>query len=548
MSKSILVVCNDETRYSMISLGLKGLKYKVDVYPELAWFATNTRASRKKFTDDAEAMLEKKKRDTDLPTLIIIDALARRAENVLKVIEGQAARNLLEWLQEFCPTVPVLVVAAAPTQDVERLVVGRPNTALWRMNHSDSGGRRDVFAETLAGIAPAQALAEKRRETHHITIDVRRNSACYRLSNGRYEFLSSNPIAYGQNATIDRFMDRIERLTPWRDGSNTPPDKLWSKTAVELGGALYEMLMRYTVGSHVQHLLAHPSIAADGVPPEIDVRFEIDSDDNDYNDLFKLPFELLNDSTGDGVMCSRVPMARRVRINRSGDWAEAPLATTREALRVLFMHADVKGHVALRKLDSEETEPARTFAELPTIGKEFELLQKLAKAHPGQMAEPELIGHPDKKLFGKALCEALRTELKSRKYDLFHFCGHSATLADGQTYLIFPDDAEGYGFGVPIGLVAEWLRDSDTRMVVLSSCEGASARTARETMRVGIERLIGFRWKVEADLCEQYFQCFYEKYLVDQNLCEAYRFACNELKLARGGSTAWASAVAVLRD
>ncbi|QCP52771.1 CHAT domain-containing protein [Trinickia violacea] len=548
MSQPILIVCGKDQTGTTIQMSLGDLCDAEARYPELAYFLGNHPPIRVNTAAFAKSFLSDRPDPTATPVLIVIDALVRESDEVNLVVEGSAAIGLMDWLDEYRPRIPVLTVAATPTEKVERRVVARANAALWRMNVSDASGRRDVLAETLAGIVPEDAQLGRARQTRHITIDVRRNSACYRLSNGRYEFLSSNPIAYAHDKRLDRLIDKIERLTPWPNEASGRPYGDWYERVIDVGGALYELLMRDTVGVHVKDLLRNPSNAPDGTPPSVDLSFEIDSEDNDYVNLFKLPFELLNDSAYDGVMCSRVPMVRRLRIKRTDAYAEVVPPPPHAPLRVLFMDANVSGNVRLRKRQSPLEENARTFARLSTADKELAILEHFARSLGAErMATPEVIGRPAGELVGAALCDSVRAKLLEGHYDLFHFCGHSATLDDGQTYLIFPGES-GKAEAVPIGYVAEWLRMGHTRMVVLSSCEGASAMTALETMRVGVERMLGFRWKVEEDMCVEYFRRFYEKYLVDQNLCESYRFACNELRLARDGSPAWASALAVQRD
>lgn len=561
MNGRILFVCNDRQRKLIVENALKALERSHALYPELHYFlghpchVVRHVAAALKFVDQAAKATKAAalpQAESGLPVLIILDAEAPRASNdIMRPIEGQAAADLLEWLQRDYPRVPVLVISKVASARVERLVVSRRHAGLWRMNVTDETGERDLFAEALAGIAPVAPGEGQRLPMRHITVDVSHNSASYRLSNGKYEFLSSNPIAYAHEQSLDFLFKSAASFTPWNDEAQVTAHKAWYQNLKTLGGLLYEVLMRDTVGDHLSELLSDYVLAPRPDQRDIDLRFEIGADNDHYSDLFMLPFELLNDSRSAGVMCLRVPMARRVRLRQSASQrgvTSASHPTPDGPLHVLFIDANVSGNVRLSKLHSPTSESAKTFAKLSTASKELKILQDCALSlGPERMAPPDVIGGLADGLVGEDLFAALQKYLEEGKYDLVHFCGHSATLDDGKTYLIFPGD-NGKATGVSVGLFAEWLGLGETRMVVLSSCEGASAMTAGETMRYGVKRMVGFRWRVEENQCVEYFRHFYEKYLAQQDLGESYRFACNALERKKDGDPAWASVLAVSID
>ena len=149
---------------------------------------------------------------------------------------------------------------------------------------------------------------------------------------------------------------------------------------------------------------------------------------------------------------------------------------------------------------------------------------------------------------GIALRDQIKTHLLEGHYDIFHFCGHSTTLSDGSTFLILPGD-KGEALSLSVRAVAEWAREGKCRLVALSSCRGSSVRTAIETMRRGVEAVVGFRWDVDDRICIEYFRQFYRAYLIDdRSISEAYRDACRSVQLTDLGSPLWASALAVVRD
>ncbi|MNN73860.1 CHAT domain protein [compost metagenome] len=89
------------------------------------------------------------------------------------------------------------------------------------------------------------------------------------------------------------------------------------------------------------------------------------------------------------------------------------------------------------------------------------------------------------------------------------------------------------------------------KLLVLSSCSGASVRTALEVMRAGAAGVLAFRWQVEEESCALYIERFYDVYLdaaQPKGLAEAYRYACKAAQGDAGDLPTWASAMAIVRD
>ncbi|KVL96222.1 hypothetical protein WT02_15935 [Burkholderia stagnalis] len=549
MQRPILIVTGKDQTQVTIYKSLEDLKFAKKQYPELRYFLNGHERLRLNTVESAKKLLDPWSGEKIAPVLIILDALVSQSTAPV-AREGTAAVDFMEWLDKFHPSIPILVVTTEQqTENVERKVLTRNNASLWR---TESPDQRNVLAEALAGIAPAKSMTADARETRRITIDVGRESARYRVSNGRYEFLSSSRISYARRATLDRLIAKVEGFTPWPTTGPLVPKERWYEDAIEDGQKLFDVLIRDTVGTHPIELLKNPPLSPETDPPKLDLRFEIDDNLSDYEKLFKLPFELVNDIDSDGVLCARIPMARRIRVNRT-ELEESKGADTfadaGRALRVLFMDANVSGNVRLQKSESPIMTRSYTFAPLKTTAKELAVLQSCAATlGVEKMEPPEVVGRAQDGLVGDSLREEVRSKLTHGCFDIFHFCGHSITLDDGLTYLIFPGERD-TPLAVSIREVADWLRMGHCKTVVLSSCEGASALTAIETMRRGVEGMLGFRWMVEENLCVEYFRRFYESYLIRKSsFCEAYRFACSQLQLAKDGSPAWASALAVLRD
>jgi hypothetical protein len=541
----VLVTDNDDLEENVRN-SVKELEDTLADFPEAKIFA-GAEVKHRSSSTAAKTVLDPILAAAWNPVLIIVDAAVRADTGDLVPGDGAAAIEFLNWIEKKLPDVPVLVAAPEASEDIQRKVLSRRNVSLWgveqdKSTDADSGA---IFAETLAGLALASTKPRRR-----ITIDVRRTCARYRVSNGDYEYVSSGDIAYNELPTIEYLMRRLDKFSPLQNGVVA---LLWEDTLQGFGKNLFDVLIKDTVGPHVVEMLKTTPGVEDASGSEIDLRFEIDVRTPEYERLFKLPFELVNNYEYGNFLCSRVPMARRIRLNSNNDSRRnrSPLSPSPDGtpLKILFVKGNTRNTVTLAR----ETVDGISRYPLPPlrkIQKELEILQEIAKA-PGarRPASVTVMGDEDPPVVGLALRNLLEDRLSKEHFDIVHFAGHSVTLEDdGGTYLIFPDEGEG-GMAVPIGDVAGWLNKGDGHLMVLSSCEGTSVKTAMETMKGGAEGVIGFRWEVDDALCVEYFNRFYRSYLKDgRSYSESFRDACREVYGDFNSLPTWASAVAVLRD
>ncbi|MGA7817595.1 CHAT domain-containing protein [Caballeronia sp.] len=466
---------------------------------------------------------------------------------------------MLDWLEDSKLPIPVLVVATDSLENVERTVLSRKNSAsLWRIGttHVDSS----ALAHTLAGLAPPLPGCP-RSITRRITIKVERTSARYYVRNGQYDFLESGDIPYTERAALDNMISNVEKMSPFTPADTVTKVRVdWYDKAIREGQRLFNVLIRDTVGPHLLALLQNPHTLTEEVcsldgdckqvltPCPLDMRFEIVFGSTDYAKLFQLPFEHVNHSDFDGVLCSRIPMARRVRMMDSPPQIYAKPFVNRP-LRILFMDSDVHGDVSLPKDTVYGKTGTFSFAKLNSSAEELRLLMEL-KARLGEerIAAVDVIGSASLGVFGQDLKNEVEDKLRYGDYGLFHFCGHSVTADDGLTHLLF-HGAQDRPLPVSIRDVAGWMQAGNCKMLVLSSCEGASVLSAIETMRLGAHGMIGFRWVVKDEACLQYFRHFYRSFLEDRRtFSESYQLACEGLRRTSVAEPTWASAVAVVLD
>ena len=105
---------------------------------------------------------------------------------------------------------------------------------------------------------------------------------------------------------------------------------------------------------------------------------------------------------------------------------------------------------------------------------------------------------------------ALDRVIRSDKWDIIHFNGHSIYLAGDK-----PINDRGYVFlpgkigavPVPIKVVADWFNQAN--LVYMSSCQSAEPAFVNALAERGIPTIIGFRWQVSSNGAAQFAGLFY---------------------------------------
>jgi hypothetical protein len=554
--KRILVVTDRDDIQETVEMFFNLLPGEFDAYPDAAYFADTFRP-RRSSTEAAQAELETVVPGRREPILIILDGTVRRKTHDVNPGTGEPATEFLGWLEEHKPGIPVLVLTSTSLEGLELKVLARRNVALLDPKLDGPNGAYVDFAETLAGLA-----SPKRATKRRITIEVGSDAATYHIRNGHYEFVTG-ARAYSAKGDLNFLIDLLDQYSPY--DTNRALKGEWRRVFSMCGKMLFDVLIRDTIGPHLREMLqivpVSPGESAPGgsLPIDVELRFEINGDREDATRLFSLPFELASPNVDEAqtFLCTRVPMARRIRLSDPGCDVRVPVAHAADLavrrcarpLRVLFVKASVSGTVTLVYESTGAPTQSQWLDPLQNTEAEFDVLDEIARANGGAILEPPvMLGGGPEPVVGIALRDQIREHLLKGHYDIFHFSGHSTTLSDGSTFLILPGE-NSEALRLSVRAVAEWARDGGCRLVALSSCRGSSVRTAIETMRRGVEAVLGFRWDVDDLVCIDYFRQFYRAYLIDgRSISEAYCEACRRVQLTELGSPLWASAVAVVRD
>jgi CheY-like chemotaxis protein len=531
----ITLITDDNDNAELIGAACKDLINRTDAHPVVERFV-DSQLTRWVTAATAEAELETM-RVCDNPALIILDIMVRRETRGGIPGTGAAGINLLDWLTARKPDIPVIVLRAQGIEGLEARLLQRLNIESLSIGHDDFNGE---FAKALSWLSVKTPSARRR-----ITVQVGHYDTCYSIKDGHRE-VKSERHQYANEKLLDELGQKTDAFRP--------ACATWQKTVRELGDEVFKSVIHGTLGPHILTLLRQRVPVKNESHPSVDLRFEIFVPRNELAKHFGVPFELAKHPDDiDNYLCTRVPMARRMRfedtqdddINRSAE----PWPPDRR-LRMLFINASFDGSATVQhEVTGEDIEVG--VGRLDNTAAELKVVRYFSTVDGGEVLEPPtVLGGSANRICAQTLHDQFETLVTEGNFDLVHFAGHSVTVdGGGGTFLILPGRG-GRGIGISVREIAEWIRQGGSRLVfVLSSCSGSSLRTAIETMRAGAEAVIGFRWDVNDEACVEYFRRFYKEYLRNKRtLPESYCEACRRIFISKRGLPIWASAIAVVRD
>jgi len=532
----IALITDDNGTAELIDSAREDLTHHMGDHEELKRFI-GSHVTRWASAATAESKLAAMEKDEN-PALIILDILVRKETRGGNPGNGMAGIALLDWLGKEKPNVPVIVLGAQGVEGLAGRLLDRSQIASLSIGNSDLNG---AFVKALSSLT-TRAGSSRRR----ITVRVGHYNARYSIRDG-YRKFKSGSLPYASH----EFLEELGRRTD----AFKPSDPRWQEIVRELGDAVFSSVIAGTIGPHILTQMRQRAPGGGKSPSNVDLRFEIFVPRNEVATFFGVPFELAKPPEDiDNYLCTRVPMARRMRFEdedeEDEDIGSDLMLPLDRKMRMLFINASFKGTAVAQhevtgdRIRLEVGRLENTAAELRTV-------REFATAEGGDVLEPPtVLGGGSSRTSAEKLLHQIEDQVTTGNFDIVHFAGHSVTLPNGGgTFLILPGKS-GEGIAVSVREIAEWIRQGGCDLVfVLSSCSGSSLRTAIETMRAGAKAALGFRWDVNDRACVEYFRRFYAEYLRNKKtLPEAYCEACRRISLSQRGVPIWASAVAVMRD
>jgi CHAT domain-containing protein len=156
--------------------------------------------------------------------------------------------------------------------------------------------------------------------------------------------------------------------------------------------------------------------------------------------------------------------------------------------------------------------------------------------------------------------EAATAALDACKHDLIHFSGHGFyTQLDPDSSGLVLHNAEGDVAMLEALRIRQLLKESRTRFVLLSCCEGAASGDTSHLLdsdylgvmdaiiAAGVPAVLGYRWPVSSSGAMMLAQTFYDKLHQHESLETALLLARQEVRAQLDDQT-WISPILVVQD
>lgn len=481
-------------------------------------------------------------RSRHLPILVIVNAdLRSRGQNGTAELP---AISLIGRLQQLA-SMPLIVKTENPPDTVLRSVIEHPHRLLW----SDTPPAGETVDSALA-----LALEDLVQPTsiRRLIISIAPSSSKFRIMFGSY--------TYTPQSVPHKALEGVVGLINDSEYKPNPSDDLaeWLTKIQPVADRVFARMISEPLGTPITSLIQEthlrPRTPNNGLS-WLDLRFEIEPDKFDGYTLFNLPFELIGSAHSDILkkrhLCRHTPMARRLLLDESPFIRKPEKKTfetqhtdkSNDTKRLLFIGINAQGELSIK---SEKQKNSTTLPKLKHITTEKEYLISLAERLKGRL----VVDVADiKKKHNNELRAYLRNKIYEGHYDIIHFAGHGDTI-DGTAFLAFPDKNQQVK-PFSMASVYDWISGGDCKLLVLSSCNGASEDSAKAAMEAGAAGMLAFRWPVDDEQCVTFIQHFYDAYFdeaTSHRISEAYRCACERTYRDSPTKPTWASAMAVVRD
>ena len=264
-------------------------------------------------------------------------------------------------------------------------------------------------------------------------------------------------------------------------------------------------------------------------------------------DFVGLPFELLYDGEGralaldhpisrmvTGQVCAKTPI----------DAAFFERAQTADPPKALVLSADVSGEVFLK---------GRRFALPPIPGADVEGMKVKGTLEERGWKVMLLAG-------AELTLEAASAALDGCSYDLVHFCGHGFyAQLDPESSGLLLRNQDGDIAVLEALRLRQLLKESRTRLVFLSCCEGAASGDSAQLLdsdylgvmdsvvAAGVPAVLGYRWPVSSFDATALALTFYDKLHQHESLEMALLLARQELR-AQSDDQTWLAPILVVQE
>ncbi|THK35604.1 CHAT domain-containing protein [Ensifer sp. MPMI2T] len=278
-----------------------------------------------------------------------------------------------------------------------------------------------------------------------------------------------------------------------------------------------------------------------GRQDNIYVRFTLLTGTPDENHPFVyVPFELLYDTPKTDFLRFLSPVARRICLHKESLTA-TPLTSAKSfSGPVLFVKSDAHGVQELPGVTFSGGSTKLVLPKLAALDAEFQGAQSMRKK--AKLPPPDLLALEAGPMDAlEQLREKMLAQSPPTPWQILHFAGHSVRADDGSVFLILPGLGPGQLAPLEIRTFARWARESEIRLVLLSSCQSSSPDAIFRLAQAGIPAVIGFRWEVEDREASFFTQCLHRELAQQVAIARAFHHAVSETRTKYPKSPTFAS-------
>jgi CheY-like chemotaxis protein len=413
--------------------------------------------------------------------------------------------QILVSLRERNNFMPVILISEDHDQQM-RLETQRQEYSQWLERDFGLAVELPIEAQSLIDRAPSPSLPRYLRVT--FTADSHDENWDFDLRGENFIFQESGSIIL-REYTLKKIREKSDHITA-RLADRQPVD--WENDLRDIGGLL---LQEISSSTDFQPKFEAGLRRIDGDLRHIKIWFRI------KQTLHPIILEaLIRDNKNEEFWMLQAPIYRRLLIPDFYDYPEPLFACGANApatpLHCLLIAADTSGVVTdIVTPNGESLELER----LTYIQQEHDDIRKLLSDHrlkPVSVTSSTLL--KKNRSFRDNAMEALR----SRRWDLVHYSGHSYFEGD-HGYLFFPPLVEGDDPDkVKIGEFTAEL--PNTRFLYLSSCQSSHDNCVLALAKSSIPSAIGFRWRVDDSHAHSYAVSFYRHLFGDDERCLQHAF------------------------
>jgi hypothetical protein len=443
---------------------------------------------------------------------------------------GYGARDLAIDLHAKRRSLPVLLAAQVRLDVLERFAASTENVEVIQ---------DETILSIRAAIGRTRKAKVRKQPWAELDIHIGVESVGLRLTLANGQILADNRFSSDIRPLLEIVQEEFQ---PWElykyDVPGTPrPDDGWPGRLCSVGATLHQYLV-----SDPQRKAIDDCLKRVGNMDDIHFRFVTDS--TTFPDV---PFEAIWDRHRKKFIRDMSPMARQILLVPSESTFGASgalngastLSASNQLTGPLLVIKSNTGAGTLRVgRHTFRGAATRSFSRLPDLEKELTSI-KTARAKVNCSPPAECVLET-----GEDSAAKIEAAIGNGPWDIVHFCGHSVRADDNEVFIVLPGRKALELTAMSVSTFAQILRRGRAKLLILSSCEGASPRGAFRAAQEGVPAIIGFRWEVATSEATLFAERLHQRLAGGAPLARAFLDGLRKLSV---NSPAFLSAMLVVQ-